>query len=241
MIKALQDLRHESGSSPYSWYARAEPLPLSKVVAVHTMVYPDNRWQPFHLSAAEVSTVEGRPDIMGVRIGDGIFFGESYVNPDGVTGYKFKPAVPVASFAQACLSSTTARGLPSEASGGSQSSIFHWSRASFVRRQLSSHRTARRGASLDPVPTDYWTRRQMFQMRAPCVPGGYPVSSLTRHQSIAWSETISRVPDDSARSAAARHQRTTRASSRPIRNILSKSAGTNLRIATAVIACLLQT
>jgi hypothetical protein len=30
MIKALQDLGHESGSSPYSWYARAEPLPLSK-------------------------------------------------------------------------------------------------------------------------------------------------------------------------------------------------------------------
>lgn len=101
MIKALQDLGHESGSSSYSWYARAEPLPLSKVVAVHTMVYPDNRWQPFDLSAAEISTVEGRPDIMGVRIGDGIFFSESYLNPDGVTGYRFMPAVPIATFAQA--------------------------------------------------------------------------------------------------------------------------------------------
>jgi hypothetical protein len=26
MIRALQDLGHKSGSSPYSWYARAEPL-----------------------------------------------------------------------------------------------------------------------------------------------------------------------------------------------------------------------
>ena len=94
MIRALQDLGHENGSSPYSWYARAEPLPLSKVVAVDTMVYPDNCWQPFDLSTAEISTVEGRPGIMGVRIGDGIFFSESYVNPVGVTGYKFMPAVP---------------------------------------------------------------------------------------------------------------------------------------------------
>jgi hypothetical protein len=30
MIKALQDLGPKSGSSPYSWYARAEPLPLSQ-------------------------------------------------------------------------------------------------------------------------------------------------------------------------------------------------------------------
>jgi hypothetical protein len=75
------------------WYARAKPLPLSKVVAVDTMRYPDNRWQPFDLSAAEISTVEGRPDIMGVRIGDGIFFSESYLNQDGVTGYKFRGEV----------------------------------------------------------------------------------------------------------------------------------------------------
>jgi hypothetical protein len=65
------------------------------------MLYPDNRLQPFDLPTAEISTVEGRPDIMGVRIGDGIFFSESYVNPDGVTGYKFKPAVPIATFARA--------------------------------------------------------------------------------------------------------------------------------------------
>jgi hypothetical protein len=99
MIRALQDLGHESGSSPYSWYARAELLPLSKVVAVDTMGYPDNRWQPFDLSATKISTVEGRPDTMSVRIGDGIFFSESYLNQDGVTGYKFMPAVPVATFA----------------------------------------------------------------------------------------------------------------------------------------------
>jgi hypothetical protein len=36
------------------------------------MSYPSNRWEPFDLSAAEISTVEGKPDIMGVQIGDGI-------------------------------------------------------------------------------------------------------------------------------------------------------------------------
>lgn len=101
MIKALEDRGHENGSSPYSWYARAEPLPLDKVVAVHTMEYPDNRWRPFDLSVAEISTVEGRPDIMCVRIGDEIFFSERFVDLDGITGYKFKPAVPLSTFAQA--------------------------------------------------------------------------------------------------------------------------------------------
>jgi hypothetical protein len=65
------------------------------------MSYPSNRWEPFDLSAAEISTVEGKPDIMGVQIGDGIFFSQSYVEPDGRSGYKFMPAVPVARFAQA--------------------------------------------------------------------------------------------------------------------------------------------
>jgi hypothetical protein len=41
------------------------------------MVYPDNCWQPFDLSTAEISTVEGRPGIIGASIGDGIFFSES--------------------------------------------------------------------------------------------------------------------------------------------------------------------
>jgi hypothetical protein len=101
MIKALHDRGHENGSSPYSWYARAKPLPLDKVVGVHTMEYPDNRWRPFDWSVAVISTVQGRPDIMGVRIGDRIFFSERYVDPDGITAYRFKPAVPVATFAQA--------------------------------------------------------------------------------------------------------------------------------------------
>jgi hypothetical protein len=56
MIKELQDRGHANGSSPYSWYARAEPLPLDKVVAVHTMGHPDNDWQPFDLSLAQIST-----------------------------------------------------------------------------------------------------------------------------------------------------------------------------------------
>jgi hypothetical protein len=40
-------------------------------------------------------------DTMGVRIGDEIFFSERYVDLDGITAYRFKPAVSVATFAQA--------------------------------------------------------------------------------------------------------------------------------------------
>jgi hypothetical protein len=98
MIKELQDRGHANGSSPYSWYARAEPLPLDKVVAVHTMGHSDNDWQPFDLSVAELSSVEGRADIMWVRIGDEIFFSDRYVDVDGIPGYMFRRAVPVASF-----------------------------------------------------------------------------------------------------------------------------------------------
>ena len=101
MIEALQNLGHKKGSSPYSWYARAEPLPLDKVLAVHSMEYPDNRWRPFDLSMAEVSTIGDRPDVMGVRIGDRIFFSDRHVDPDGIPSYKFKPAIPVDTFVQA--------------------------------------------------------------------------------------------------------------------------------------------
>jgi hypothetical protein len=101
MIKALCDRGHKYGSSPYSWYARAEPLPLDKVVAVHTMEYPDNNWRPFDLSVTKISTVQDGPDIMGVRIGDRIFFSDQYVDPEGITWYRLKPSVPVAAFTQA--------------------------------------------------------------------------------------------------------------------------------------------
>jgi hypothetical protein len=101
MIKALCDRGHKYGSSPFSWYARAEPLPLDKVVAVHTMEYPDNNWRSFDRSVAEISTVQDGPDIMGVRIGDRIFFSDQYVDPEGITWYRLKPSVPVATVALA--------------------------------------------------------------------------------------------------------------------------------------------
>jgi hypothetical protein len=101
MFKALHDLGHENGSSPHSWYARANPLPLDKLVAVHTMVDPDNCWRPSDWSVAVISTVQGGLDIRGVRIRDRILFSERYVDLDGIAAYRFKPAVSVAIFAQA--------------------------------------------------------------------------------------------------------------------------------------------
>jgi hypothetical protein len=53
------------------------------------------------VGGGNLSTVQGRPDIMGVRIGDRILFSERYVDLDGITANRFKPAVPVATFAQA--------------------------------------------------------------------------------------------------------------------------------------------
>jgi hypothetical protein len=94
-VKNLESIGHKLGVSPYSWYARAEALKLDRVVAVHTMTRPDNRWQPFDLSAAEFWTVKDRPNAMGVLISGKLYFSESYVEPDGRTGYRFNKSVPV--------------------------------------------------------------------------------------------------------------------------------------------------
>jgi len=65
------------------------------------MEYPGNNWRPFDRSVAEISTVQDGSDNMGVRVGDRIFFSGHNVDPEGITWYRFKPSVPVATFAQA--------------------------------------------------------------------------------------------------------------------------------------------
>jgi hypothetical protein len=144
MIKALCDRGHKYGSSPYSWYARAEPLPLDKVGAVHTMEYPDDNWRSFDRSVAEISTVQDGPDIMGVRIGDRIFFSDQCPG-SGVATWP-KPKSDLLKTVTTSLSNATARGLPSEASGATRSNGFHWSRGSLCTATAiwSSNSTARR-------------------------------------------------------------------------------------------------
>jgi hypothetical protein len=101
MIKTLQDRGHKHGSSPYSWYARANPLPLENVVAIHTMTHPDNCWRRLHRSMAEISTVQDTVDVMSIRVGDRIFFSDQYTEPDGVMAYRLRPSAAAAASNQA--------------------------------------------------------------------------------------------------------------------------------------------
>jgi hypothetical protein len=94
-IKNLENIGHKLGVSPYSWYARAEPLSLDKVVAVHTRTAAERGWRPFDLATAQTLQIEGMPNAMGVVIGEHWYCSESYVNPDGNHGFRFKRPFPV--------------------------------------------------------------------------------------------------------------------------------------------------
>ena len=74
-----------------------DPLPLSKVIAVHTRFYLGHRWEGFDFASAEVfeaTTDNPRPgvDCLGIEIGCKIYASECTEMPDG--RHAFRPAVP---------------------------------------------------------------------------------------------------------------------------------------------------
>jgi hypothetical protein len=77
MIERLQKVAREQRAQPADWYCRADPLPLSKVLAVHTRAYTGHRWEPFDLATATVVDLEGPKsfdvDGLGVKIGEKIY------------------------------------------------------------------------------------------------------------------------------------------------------------------------
>jgi hypothetical protein len=70
-----------------AWRCRASSLPLSRVIAVETRTYRDNRWLPFEFDQPDLVTYAGRPNMRGVRIGDHLHFSEQVSTPGEATFY----------------------------------------------------------------------------------------------------------------------------------------------------------
>jgi hypothetical protein len=95
-IAKLEQTARDWGQSTSGWYCRPEPLPLTKVVAIHTRAYSGHRWEAFDWSTAEILEVKyANPNIdcLGVKLGDKIYMSGRKVEPNGYHGYKI--AVPM--------------------------------------------------------------------------------------------------------------------------------------------------
>lgn len=85
-IEALE--KTADGSDPRQWYSRAEPLPLSRVVAIHTQdIFNGDDWQPLDKDAIDYFSLEGKPEVMGVDIGK-VCFWSKYKLVHGTTAWE---------------------------------------------------------------------------------------------------------------------------------------------------------
>jgi hypothetical protein len=75
-IKSLAATARNRGSDPRQWFSRVEPLPLSRVVAIHTQDIFNGRdeWLPLDKDAVSYYTCGDDPRIMGVDIGKVCFW-----------------------------------------------------------------------------------------------------------------------------------------------------------------------
>ncbi len=98
-MEGLEQVARANGhrSTEGVWLCRADPLPLSKVIAVHTRSYLGHGWEPFDFASAEVfeaTTDNPQPgvDCLAVEIGGKIYASECTKQADGA--HAFRPAVP---------------------------------------------------------------------------------------------------------------------------------------------------
>lgn len=89
------------GSNTAKHFCRAEPLSLSRVIAVHTRSVKSKAWEPFDIASANVSElgpIKGDtfgPDVvdcLGIEIGGLWYTSERFKAEHGNSGYAFAPA-----------------------------------------------------------------------------------------------------------------------------------------------------
>ncbi len=92
MIANLERVARERGSSA-GWHCRPDPLPLPRVLAVHTRSYLAHRWEPFDLISATVleattDTPRDGVDCIGLQLGDLIYWSERERQLEGHDVYR---------------------------------------------------------------------------------------------------------------------------------------------------------
>jgi hypothetical protein len=94
-IKSLEDTARKRGSDPRQWFSRVEPLPLSRVVAIHTQDIFNGRdeWRPLDQDAVSYYTCGDDRKIMGVDVGKVCFWSEQSFR-DGRAPLKVTEARP---------------------------------------------------------------------------------------------------------------------------------------------------
>jgi hypothetical protein len=88
MIERLIAAAASQGQSTEGHHCRAEPLPLSKVLAVHTRGYTTHKWTPLDLASATVIDAENdnpkpNADCLGIVLGGKVYFSVQERTPDG--------------------------------------------------------------------------------------------------------------------------------------------------------------
>jgi hypothetical protein len=88
-IKALEDSGRERGSDTRRWVRREKPLPISRIVAIHTQDQINGGgWRLLSEGTKDVCIYNvDSTEIMGVDIGKVNFWSEPFVNDRGLEGY----------------------------------------------------------------------------------------------------------------------------------------------------------
>jgi len=79
--------RLQRGQSSAAWYCLPDPLPLARVIAIHTRSYTGHRWEPFDLSSAVVLEPTPGADCLGIALGGKIYWSVRETRVDRPDGY----------------------------------------------------------------------------------------------------------------------------------------------------------
>lgn len=77
-IEAVERSARERGQNTSGWFARREPLPISRFIGIDTRSYRSHKWEPFTkgktIFMAPDPSVGGSENVQGVEIGDKVYF-----------------------------------------------------------------------------------------------------------------------------------------------------------------------
>jgi len=88
-IRIMEKTARARGSDPRLWSARAEPLPISRVVAIHTQDIFNGRdeWRPLDKDTVNYYSFDDKPEVMGIDIGR-VCFWSKQKTVHGIAAYE---------------------------------------------------------------------------------------------------------------------------------------------------------
>jgi hypothetical protein len=94
--------RLQRAQSSAAWYCRPDPLPLARVIAIHTRSYTGHRWEAFDLSKSivlEAEPTESMPgaECLGIKLGGKLYWSIRETRVDEPDHYGFANPTPAMS------------------------------------------------------------------------------------------------------------------------------------------------